>query len=304
MAILSASISALETFMPGTANISEPDEVDMATKVIMAKVRTITSFLHRRRRNEPLLYPDYARGYVDDFIRMCFARPYEQFESNPLFVEALDRLLILQADHEQNCSTSVVRIVGSANASLYSSVAAGVNALSGPLHGGANEAALHQLLRIQKYKHETGGSVRDYIELAKKDGKKISGLGHRVYKSHDPRAQIAKTYAKRIFDQGVGELDLFDIALELEDIAINDDYFKERKLYPNIDFWTGLIYHAIGFDSSMFTTIFALGRIPGWIANWREMHANPMSKIGRPRQVYTGESCRDYVPISERHSDE
>ncbi|MDR1447844.1 MAG: citrate synthase [Candidatus Ancillula sp.] len=300
MPTLSASICALENFTQKTSDIKDPKQVDLATKIIMAKVRTITSFIHRRRLNEPLLYPDYSRGYIDDFLRMCFAVPYERFDSNPLFVEALDKLLILQADHEQNCSTSVVRIVGSANASLYASVAAGVNALSGPLHGGANEAALLQLERIRQYVVEKNGTVRDFIENAKKDGKKLSGFGHRVYKSHDPRATIAKSYAKRIFESGTGSLDLFNIALELEDIATNDDYFKERRLYPNIDFWTGLIYHAIGFDSTMFTTIFALGRIPGWIANWREMHENPMSKIGRPRQIYTGETERDYIPIGER----
>ncbi|MDR2082921.1 MAG: citrate synthase [Candidatus Ancillula trichonymphae] len=300
MSTLSSSICALENFSPGTADIADPKQVDLATKIIMAKARTITSFIHRRKLNEPLLYSDCSRGYIDDFLRMCFAVPYERFDSDPLFVETLDKLLILHADHEQNCSTSVVRIVGSANASLYSSVAAGVNALSGPLHGGANEAALLQLERIRQYVIQEHKTVKDFIDDVKKSGQKLSGLGHRVYKSYDPRAAISKSYAKRIFDSGTGSLDLFDIALELEDIAMNDDYFKERRLYPNIDFWTGLIYHAIGFESTMFTTLFALGRIPGWIAHWREMHENPMSKIGRPRQIYTGETEKKYTPIEER----
>jgi citrate synthase len=300
MPTLSASISALENYLMETADIFDPEQVDLATKIIMAKVRTITSFIHRRKRNEPLLYPDYSRGYVDDFLRMCFAVPYQRFDSDPLFIEALDKLLLLQADHEQNCSTSVVRVVGSANASLYASVAAGVNALSGPLHGGANEAALKQLKTIRQFVLDGHGSVRDFIAQTKKNGHKLSGFGHRVYKSYDPRAAIAKSYAKKIFERGIGSLDLFDIALELEEITLNDNYFIERKLYPNIDFWTGLVYHVIGFDETMFTTLFALGRIPGWIANWREMHQNPMSKIGRPRQIYTGELNREYVKMSDR----
>ena len=248
----------------------------------MAKARTVVSYILRRRRDEPMLYPDYARGYVDDFIRMCFAVPYEQFESDPLYVHALGRLLIIHADHEQNCSTSVVRIAGSAHANLYSAVAAGINALSGPLHGGANEAALRQLMAIR----DSGMNVREFVD----------------------RAAIAKHYLGKIMEQTdtlkllPGDEELFDVALELEDIALHDDYFISRHLYPNVDFYTGLIYRAIGFGPSMFTPLFALGRIPGWIAQYREMLADPMTKIGRPRQVYTGEVLRDYVPMDERES--
>lgn len=294
MAMLSSSIAALGTFVQGTSDPNDEEAVDEATKIILAKARTITSFLHRRRRNEPLLYPDISRGYVDDFLRMCFSIPYEKFESNPLFVKALDKLLILHADHEQNCSTTVVRITGSADASLYSSIASGICALSGPLHGGANEKALKQLIEIKDYVKSGQGNVRDFVNNAKKSSKKLSGLGHRVYKSYDPRAKIAKDYAVEIYKQGEIKIDLFEIALELEEIVMNDDYFISRNLYPNIDFWTGLIYYAIGFDMEMFTTIFALGRIPGWIAQWREMHQDSNTKIGRPRQIYTGEVLRNY----------
>ena len=272
MSVLASAINALATFYPDTTDIADTDQLDESAKIIMAKARTIVSYIFRRRRDEPMLYPDYARGYVDDFLRMCFAVPYEPFESDPLYVHALGRLLIIHADHEQNCSTSVVRIAGSAHANLYSAVAAGVNALSGPLHGGANEAVLRQLKAIR----DSGKSVREFVEDAKAKGQKISGLGHRVYKSYDPRAT------------------------ELEDIALNDDYFVSRNLYPNVDFYTGLIYRAIGFDPAMFTTLFALGRIPGWIAQYREMLADPNTKIGRPRQVYTGPVERDYVPMDER----
>lgn len=302
MSMMASSINALATFYPETCDIDDPEQLDAAAVHIMAKARAIVSNIFRRRRDEPMLYPDYARGYVDDFLRMCFARPYESFESDPLYVHALGRLLIIHADHEQNCSTSVVRIAGSAHANLYSAVAAGINALSGPLHGGANEAVLRQLEAIR----DSGCGVRDFVTKAVASGKRISGLGHRVYKSYDPRAQIAKDYLKQIIDRNdVSHLSsqdraLFDAALELEDIALHDDYFVSRHLYPNVDFYTGLIYRIIGFDPSMFTTLFALGRIPGWIAQYREMLADPATKIGRPRQVYTGETLRDYVPIEKR----
>lgn len=300
MSVLASAVNALATFYPDTTDIDDPHQLDIAAVLIMAKVRTIVSHIHRRHRDEPLLYPDYSRGYVADFLRMSFAIPYEPYVCNPLFVEALDKLLIIHADHEQNCSTSVVRIAASAHANLYSSIAAGINALSGPLHGGANEAVLKQLWDIV----HSGKSVRDYVEEAKASNRRISGLGHRVYKSYDPRAAIAKSYLKRIMDSDAEikpeDHQLFDVALELEDIALSDSYFIERHLYPNVDFYTGLIYKAIGFDPPMFTTLFALGRIPGWIAQYREMLADPEGKIGRPRQVYTGEGPRDYVPMESR----
>lgn len=302
MSVLASAINALATFYPDTTDVNDSDQLDEAATIIMAKVRTIVSYIFRRRRDEPMLYPDYARGYVDDFVRMCFAVPYEPFESDPLYVHALGRLLIIHADHEQNCSTSVVRIAGSAHANLYSAVAAGVNALSGPLHGGANEAVLRQLKAIR----DSGKTVGKFVEWAKENGKRISGLGHRVYKSYDPRAAIAKTYLQKIMEREdtlrlpADERALFDVATELEGIALSDEYFVSRHLYPNVDFYTGLIYRAIGFDPAMFTTLFALGRIPGWIAQYREMLADPNTKIGRPRQVYTGEDLRDYVPMDER----
>lgn len=302
MSVLASAINALATFFPETCDVNDPEQLNEAALNIMAKARTIVSYIFRRRHDQPMLYPDYSRGYVDDFIRMCFAVPYEPYTSDPLFVHALGRLLIIHADHEQNCSTSVVRIAGSAHANLYSAIAAGINALSGPLHGGANEAALRQLETIR----DSGQSVKEFVEEAKKDGRRISGLGHRVYKSYDPRAAIAREYLEKIMAREDslnlpdGERALFSVAVELEDIALNDDYFISRHLYPNVDFYTGLIYRAIGFDPAMFTTLFALGRIPGWIAQYRELLADPETKIGRPRQVYTGEDKRDYIPIDER----
>lgn len=302
MSVLASAVNALATFYPDTLDPNDSDQLDEAATIIMAKVRTIVSYIFRRRRDEPMLYPDYSRGYVDDFLRMCFAVPYEPFESDPLYVHALGRLLIIHADHEQNCSTSVVRIAGSAHANLYSAVAAGINALSGPLHGGANEAVLKQLKDIR----DSGQSVAEFVEQAKQNGKRISGLGHRVYKSYDPRAAIARQYLDKLMGRAEtsklpqDERALFDVATELEDIALHDEYFVSRHLYPNVDFYTGLIYRAIGFDPAMFTSLFALGRIPGWIAQYREMLADPDTKIGRPRQVYTGESLRDYIPMDKR----
>ncbi len=301
MSVLASAVNALATFHPDTCGFGDPNGFEEACAIIMAKVRTIVSLIHRRRRNEPLLYPDETRGYVEDFLRMSFAIPYEPYQVNPLMVQALDKLLIIHADHEQNCSTSVVRVAGSAHANLYSAVAAGINALSGPLHGGANEEVLRQLEEIR----DSGLGVRAFVEESKKEGSRISGLGHRIYKSYDPRAAIAKKWLYAVMDDEVSQLgsadrSLFDVALELEDMALHDDYFIERHLYPNVDFYTGLIYRAIGFDPQMFTTLFALGRIPGWIAQYHEMMNDPTSKIGRPRQVYTGPGKRDFVPIEQR----
>ena len=302
MSMMASAVNALATFYPDTTDVSDSDQLEESATIIMAKARTIVSYIFRRRRDEPMLFPDYSRGYVDDFLRMCFAVPYEPFDSDPLYVHALGRLLIIHADHEQNCSTSVVRIAGSAHANLYSAIAAGINALSGPLHGGANEAVLRQLKAIR----DSGKSVREFVEWSKANGRRISGLGHRVYKSYDPRAAIAKQYLEKIMARTdtaslpADERALFDVATELESLAMNDDYFISRHLYPNVDFYTGLIYRAIGFDPAMFTTLFALGRIPGWIAQYREMLSDPNTKIGRPRQVYTGEGERAYVPMEER----
>ncbi len=301
MSVLASAVNALAAYYPDTTDINDREQLDASASIIMAKVRTIVSLIHRRRRDEPLLYTDTSYGYVDDFIRMSFAVPYQRYESDALKVSALDKLLTIHADHEQNCSTTIVRIAGSAHANMYSAVAAGINALSGPLHGGANEAVLRQLTVIR----DSGISVCEYVRKAKEEGKRIAGLGHRVYKSYDPRAAIAKKYLDKLCADdrlflSAEDRELFRVASELEEFALNDDYFKERHLYPNVDFYTGLIYKAIGFDPEMYTTLFALGRIPGWIAQYREMLADPATRIGRPRQVYTGVSERDFVPASQR----
>ncbi|MFD2840910.1 citrate synthase [Populibacterium corticicola] len=298
MAVMASAINALPTFYPESLNPFDEETVELATVLILAKARTITSYLHRRRNGEPLLYPDYSRGYVDDFLRMTFSEPYQAYETDPVVVDALDKLLILHADHEQNCSTSTVRMVGSSHANLYASIAAGVNALSGPLHGGANESVLAMLRRIQS----EGGDPAAFMNKVKnkEDGVRLMGFGHRVYKNYDPRAAIVKKSADAVLET-LGKRDqLLDIAMELEEIALNDEYFISRKLYPNVDFYTGLIYQAMGFDPEMFTPLFALGRMPGWIAQWREMINDPKTKIGRPRQVYIGEVERDYVDVAAR----
>ena len=298
MAVMASAVNALSTFYPESLDPFDPATVELATVLILAKTRTITSYLHRRRVGEPLLYPDYSRGYVDDFLRMTFAEPYSQYEADPTMVAALDQLLILHADHEQNCSTSTVRIVGSSHANLYASVAAGINALSGPLHGGANESVLKMLTEIQA----GGGDATEFMTRVKnkEQGVRLMGFGHRVYKNYDPRAAIVKKSADAVLQQLGKSDELLDIAMNLEDIALHDDYFIERKLYPNVDFYTGLIYKAMGFSEAMFTPIFALGRMPGWIAQWREMMKDPTTKIGRPRQVYTGAVERDYMGVDGR----
>ncbi|MBT0992796.1 citrate synthase [Cellulomonas sp. DKR-3] len=298
MAVMSSAINALSTFYPESLDPFDEETVELATVLILAKTRTITSYVHRTAKGEPLLYPDYSRGYVEDFLRMTFAVPYQQYEPDPVVVEALDKLLILHADHEQNCSTSTVRIVGSSHANLYASVAAGINALSGPLHGGANEAVLSMLAEIQA----NGGDATDFMTRVKnkEQGVRLMGFGHRVYKNYDPRAAIVKESAHAVLTALGANDELLDIAMKLEEIALHDDYFISRKLYPNVDFYTGLIYKAMGFDPSMFTPLFALGRMPGWIAQWREMMLDPATKIGRPRQVYTGATERPYTPLDER----
>ena len=298
MAVMSSAVNALSTFYPESLDPFDPQTVELATVLILAKTRTITSYLHRSAVGEPLLYPDYSRGYVEDFLRMTFAVPYQQYEPDPTTVTVLDQLLILHADHEQNCSTSTVRLVGSSHANLYASVAAGINALSGPLHGGANEAVLKMLTEIKA----GGGDASAFMSRVKsKDqGVRLMGFGHRVYKNYDPRAAIVKKSAHAVLEKLGMHDELLDIALNLEEIALNDDYFTERKLYPNVDFYTGLIYQAMGFPQNMFTVLFALGRLPGWIAHWSEQANDPSTKINRPRQVYIGEVARDYVAADER----
>jgi citrate synthase len=298
MAVMSSAINALATFYPESLDPFDPETVELATVLILAKTRTITSYLHRTSRGEPLLYPDYSRGYIEDFLRMTFAVPYQQYDVDPTVVRALDKLLILHADHEQNCSTSTVRIVGSSHANLYASVAAGINALSGPLHGGANEAVLKMLAEIQA----NGGDATEFMRRVKnkEQGVRLMGFGHRVYKNYDPRAAIVKESADAVLAALGKDNELLDIARTLEEIALSDEYFISRKLYPNVDFYTGLIYKAMGFDERMFTPLFALGRMPGWIAQWREMMTDPTTKIGRPRQVYSGSPERTFVPVEDR----
>ena len=298
MAVMAAAINALSTFYPEALDPFDDATVELATVLLLAKSRTITSYLHRRRMGEPLLYPDYSRGYVDDFLRMAFAVPYEQYDADPIVASALDTLLILHADHEQNCSTSTVRIVGSSHANLFASISAGINALSGPLHGGANESVVSMLTDIR----DSDIDVREFMERIKRKeaGARLMGFGHRVYKNYDPRAAIVKKSADAVLSTLGKRDELLDIAMELEEIALNDDYFIERRLYPNVDFYTGIIYKAMGFQPAMFTPLFALGRMPGWIAQWREMMKDPTTKIGRPRQIYTGAVKRDYQGVLER----
>jgi citrate synthase len=292
MPVLSSAVSALSTFYQDTLYPFDDDKVDISTVRLMAKLPTIAAYAYKKSIGQPFLYPDNSLGYVANFLRMTFGVPAEQYEADPAVVKALDMLFILHADHEQNCSTSTVRLVGSSQANLFASVSAGVSALFGPLHGGANQAVLEMLQQI----HDAGGDPDDFMRRvkAKEPGVKLMGFGHRVYKNYDPRAAIAKQATRDVLDR-MGKADpLLDIAMRLEEVALADDYFVERKLYPNVDFYTGVIYKALGFPTQMFTVLFALGRLPGWIAQWREMTADPVTKIGRPRQVYTGPKERDY----------
>jgi citrate synthase len=298
MPVLSAGVTALSTFSTDTVSISDWKAIDMATFRLLAKLPTLAAMGYKNSMGDPFMYPDNSLGYVENFLRMSFGYPTEPYEIDPMYVRALDVLLILHADHEQNCSTSTVRLVGSAQANIYVSVASGINALSGPLHGGANQQVVEMLGKIR----EAGGDVGKFVADVKdkKNGAKLMGFGHRVYKNYDPRAAIIKKHADEILKSHKTQDELLDIALQLEDVAVNDPYFVERKLYPNVDFYTGLIYEAMGFPVNMFTVLFALGRLPGWIAQWREMISDPETKIGRPRQIYTGETQRPYVGIDER----
>jgi citrate synthase len=298
MPVLSSAVSALSTFYQDSLDPFDPEQVDITTIRLLAKVPTIAAYALRKSLGQPLLYPDNDHGLVDGFLRMTFGWPAEPYEVDPAIAKALDMLLILHADHEQNCSTSTVRMVGSAHANLFASVSAGINALFGPLHGGANQAVLEMLQGI----HDSDETVDQFIERVKnrEAGVKLMGFGHRVYKNYDPRAKIVKTAADEVLSTLNVDDPLFDIARRLEEVALSDDFFVSRKLYPNVDFYTGLTYKAMGFPMKMFTVLFALGRLPGWIAQWREMINDPATKIGRPRQVYQGSPERDYVPIDAR----
>ncbi|HQY33104.1 MAG TPA: citrate synthase [Actinotalea sp.] len=298
MAVLSSAVSALPGYYPESVDPFDPATVELATVLLLAKAPTIAAYAHRRAAGQNMIGPDKGRGYVADFLRMSFQPTNRTFDVDPVMAKALDVLLLLHADHEQNCSTSTVRIVGSSHANLYASVSAGINALSGPLHGGANEAVLQMLTEIQA----SGGDATAFMTKVKNKeaGIRLMGFGHRVYKNYDPRATIVKKQADQVLS-ALGKRDeMLDIAMRLEEIALHDDYFIERKLYPNVDFYTGLIYQAMGFPTRMFTPLFAVGRMPGWIAQWREMMVDPATKIGRPRQIYTGPTTRDYVPAAQR----
>ncbi|WP_155369797.1 citrate synthase [Catellatospora vulcania] len=298
MAVLSAAVSALGTFYQDSQDPFDNEQVEISTVRMLAKLPTIASYAYKKSIGQPMLYPDNSLGYVENFLRMTFGVPATGYEVDPVFAKALDLLLILHADHEQNCSTSTVRLVGSAQASLFASVSSGVNALSGPLHGGANEAVLSMLERIRA----EGGDVQAFVKKVKdrEDGVRLMGFGHRVYKNYDPRAAIVKNMAQDVLGRMAKPDPLLDLAMQLEEIALADDFFVSRKLYPNVDFYTGLIYKAMGFPTKMFTVLFALGRLPGWIAQWREMMSDPATKIGRPRQVYTGAPERDFIPVTDR----
>src|SRR6478736_6581597 len=298
MPVLSSAVSALSTFYQDSLNPFDPEQVEISTVRLLAKLPTIAAYAYKKSVGQPFLYPDNSLSLVENYLRMTFGFPAEPYELDPVIVKALDLLLILHADHEQNCSTSTVRLVGSSNANLFASVSAGINALFGPLHGGANQAVLEMLQQI----HDNGGDVDTFVKKVKnkEDGVKLMGFGHRVYKNYDPRAAIIKKTADTILTKDGVSDPLLDIALQLEQRALEDDYFVQRKLYPNVDFYTGLIYKSMGFPERMFTVLFALGRLPGWIAQWREMMEDPTTKIGRPRQVYIGEGERDYVQVADR----
>ena len=290
MSVLSSGVSALSTFYQDSLDPHDDEQVELSTIRLLAKMPVLAAYSHKNALGQALLYPDNKLGFVENFLRLTFGNMAEEWVGNPVVTKALDTLFILHADHEQNCSTATVRLVGSSQANLFASISAGVNALFGPLHGGANEAVLEMLQDIR----DSGESVQRYVERVKnkEDGIRLMGFGHRVYKSFDPRAKIVKATADKVLAElGVSD-PLLDIAKELEAAALADEYFVERKLYPNVDFYTGVIYKAMGFPTRMFTVLFALGRLPGWVAHWREMNHDAATKIGRPQQLYIGEPER------------
>ena len=298
MAILSAMINAVGCFQPVFMQPEDDDHFMEPAARLMSKIRTIAAASYRKSVGKPIIYPRSALRYTENFLHMMFSKPYEPYEADETVVSALDRLLILHADHEQNCSTSTVRMVASSQASLYASVAAGVCALWGPLHGGANVAAINMLDELVA----SGEKLEKFISRVKKknSGIRLMGFGHRVYKNFDPRARILKNACHRMLEK-LGKADpLLDVALRLEEIALQDPYFIERKLYPNVDYYSGIIMRAIGIPTDMFTVMFAIGRLPGWIAHWREVHTNSNARIDRPRQIYTGPAIREYLPVEQR----
>ncbi len=296
MAVISAMVTSLSAYYPDS--LDRDTDVSIHITRLLSKLRTIAAFAYKKSIGQPLMYPKNSLNYCGNFLHMMFAVPSEDYEVSPILEKAVNQLLILHADHEQNCSTSTVRMVGSSGANLYASIAAGILALWGPLHGGANQAVIEMLEGIQK----SGISYKQFLEdvKSKKDNTRLMGFGHRVYKNFDPRAKILKKMCDEVLAHlGVND-PLLDIAKSMEEVALKDDYFISKKLYPNVDFYSGIIYRALGIPTNMFTVMFALGRLPGWIAHWKEMVEDKDTKIGRPRQIYTGDKVRHYVPIDQR----
>jgi citrate synthase len=298
MAILSAATSALSTFYQDHYDPFDADDVEVSTYRLMAKLPTVAAFAYKKSIGQPYVYPTNSMGFAENFLHMMFSVPAEPYVVDPDIAQALTLLLVLHADHEQNASTSTVRLVGSTHANLFASIAAGITALWGPLHGGANQAVVEMLMKIR----DADGDTQSFIKRAKDrdDSFRLMGFGHRVYKNYDPRAKIIKETADKVIGKLVGDDPLFQIARELEDAALSDDYFIEKKLYPNVDFYSGLIYRAMGLPLTMFPVLFALGRLPGWIAQWKEMIGDKETRIGRPRQIYTGATDREYIPVEQR----
>ncbi|MBM3966001.1 MAG: citrate synthase [Planctomycetes bacterium] len=298
MAILSSVVSALSTFYQDSLNPHDPKQVEKSIHRLLAKLPTIAAYSYKKAFGQPFIYPDNSLDYCENFLHMMFTIPSESYKADPDFVKALNLLLIVHADHEQNCSTSTVRMVGSSDANLFASISAGICALWGPLHGGANEACVNMLKQIA----DDGGDVKKYVNMAKDKSSnfRLMGFGHRVYKNYDPRAKIIKSACDILLKKLNLKDPLFDVAQQLEATALQDPYFIDRKLYPNVDFYSGVIYRAMGIPVQMFTVLFAMGRLPGWIAHWVEMQQSPSTRIGRPRQVYTGPLKREIVPIEKR----
>ena len=298
MAILSAMVCSLSSFYPEALKVNNPEQNAVTITNLLAKMRTIAAYSYKKSVGEPFVYPQDHLSYCANFLNMMFAVPSRPYEIDPDVVKALNQILILHADHEQNCSTSTVRLVGSSQANVFAVVSAGICALWGPLHGGANESVLDMLGEI----HRDGGGTQKFIDLAKKkdSGFRLMGFGHRVYKNYDPRAKIIKAACDKVLTKLKIKDPLLDIARSMEEAALKDPYFVERKLYPNVDFYSGIIYRALRIPTNMFTVMFAIGRLPGWLAHWKEMHEDPSTKIGRPRQIYTGPVNAPYIPIEQR----
>ncbi len=298
MAILASVVGAMSTFYQDSLDPHDAEQVKISIMRLLAKLPTIAAFAYKKSIGQPQVYPDNSLSYCENFLKMMFAVPTEPYEIDEDSVAALNLLLIVHADHEQNCSTSTVRMVGSSNANLFASVSAGISALWGPLHGGANEACVNMLEQIRR----DGGDVKKYVDMAKDKNSnyRLMGFGHRVYKNFDPRATLIKAACHKVIARQKVKDPIFDIARQLEEVALNDPYFIERKLYPNVDFYSGVIYRALNIPVQMFTVLFAIGRLPGWISHWVEMHKSPTKKICRPRQIYTGPTERAFVPMNKR----